>query len=219
MSESNKLINKQKNYWNKNFTDRLEMFGTLPSFAGKKAVSAFHNKKCTNIIELGAGQGRDTIYFLKKNFKITALDYSNIAINQILKKTKSFKNFNNLKVKCHDIRLKLPFDNNSIDGCFSHMLYCMAFSFDQLKFLSSEIHRVLKPGGLNIYSVRNHNDGDFKNGKLIAKNIYQNDGFIVHFFSLDTINQLSMGYEILDITSFEEGKFPRKLYLIIEKKI
>ena len=36
------------------------------------------------------------------------------------------------------------------------MLYCMAFSFDQLKFLSSEIHRVLKPGGLNIYSVRNH---------------------------------------------------------------
>ena len=99
------------------------------------------------------------------------------------------------------------------------MLYCMAFSFDQLKFLSSEIHRVLKPGGLNIYSVRNHNDGDFKNGKLIAKNIYQNDGFIVHFFSLDTINQLSMGYEILDITSFEEGKFPRKLYLIIEKKI
>ena len=219
MSESNNLINKQKNYWNKNFTDRFEMFGTLPSFAGKKAVSAFNNRKCANIIELGAGQGRDTIYFLKNNFKITALDYSNIAVNQIVKKTKSFKNFDNLKVKCHDIRLKLPFDNNSIDGCFSHMLYCMAFSLDQIKFLSSEIHRVLKPGGLNIFSVRNHNDGDFKNGKLIAKNIYQNDGFIVHFFSLDIINQLSMGYEILDITSFEEGKFPRKLYLIIEKKI
>ena len=104
------------------------------------------------------------------------------------------------------------------DGCFSHMLYCMAFTFEQLQFISNELLRVLKPGGLNIFTVRNHNDGDYKNGKFIDTNLYQNDGFIVHFFSLDIIKKLSKGFEIISINEFEEGNFPRKLYLTIMKK-
>ena len=42
--------------------------------------------------------------------------------------------------------------------------------------------------------------------------------FIVHFFSKDKINQLSKGFEILDIEKFEEGEFPRKLFRVTLKK-
>ena len=38
------------------------------------------------------------------------------------------------------------------------------------------------------------------------------------FFSKDKINQLSKGFEILDIEKFEEGKFPRKLFKVTLKK-
>ena len=73
-------------------------------------------------------------------------------------------------------------------------------------------------GGFNIYTVRNTDDGDYKKGNYIGEDLYENDGFIVHFFSKDKINQLSKSFEILDIKSFEEGKFPRKLFKVILKK-
>ena len=56
----------------------------------------------------------------------------------------------------------MPFESNSVDACYSHMLYCMALTQKDLDKLNSEIHRILKPGGINIYTVRNTDDGDYK---------------------------------------------------------
>jgi len=39
------------------------------------------------------------------------------------------------------------------------------------------------------------------------------------FFSKDKVNQLSKGFKVLDIEKFEEGKFPRRLFLVKNKKI
>ena len=118
-----------------------------------------------------------------------------------------------------DIRKKLPFDDQKFEGCYSHMLYCMALSNSDLENLNDEICRILKPGGINIYTVRHTDDGDYKNGIHRGENLYENDGFIVHFFSKEKIKQLSKGFEVLDIEKFEEGKFPRKLFLVKNKKI
>ena len=63
------------------------------------------------------------------------------------------------------------------------------------------------------------NDGDFKRGIHHGENLYENDGFIVHFFSKETVNYLLKGFENLLIDKFEEGNFPRKLYFVVNKKI
>ena len=99
------------------------------------------------------------------------------------------------------------------------MLYCMAMSNSDLENLNNEICRILKPGGLNIYTVRHTDDGDYKKGIYRGEDLYENDGFIVHFFSKNKVNQLSKGFEVLDIEKFEEGTFPRKLFLVKNKKI
>ena len=39
------------------------------------------------------------------------------------------------------------------------------------------------------------------------------------FFSKEKVKSLSRGFEILDIEKFEEGKFPRKLFIVKNKKI
>ena len=44
--------------------------------------------------------------------------------------------------------------------------------------------------------------------------MYENDGFIVHFFSEEKIKNLSNGFDILEIEKFEEGTFPRKLFKV-----
>ena len=194
------------------------MFGLEASEPAKKSLKIFQENNINTIIELGAGLGRDSIYFSINNLSVTSLDYSQSGINIINKKINKDK-LKNIKTKVFDIRQKLPFEDNSIDGCFSHMLYCMALSNQNLLNLNKEICRILKPDGLNIYTVRNEHDGDYKNGIHRGEDMYENDGFIVHFFNKTKINQLTDGFKNIKIESFEEGTFPRKLYFVVNKKI
>ena len=194
------------------------MFGLEASEPAKKSLKIFQENNINTIIELGAGLGRDSIYFSINNLSVTSLDYSQSGINIINKKINKDK-LKNIKTKVFDIRQKLPFEDNSIDGCFSHMLYCMALSNQDLFNLNREICRILKPNGLNIYTVRNEHDGDYKNGIHRGEDMYENDGFIVHFFNKTKINQLTDGFKNIKIESFEEGTFPRKLYFVVNKKI
>ena len=194
------------------------MFGLEASEPAKKSLKIFQENNINTIIELGAGLGRDSMYFSINNLSVTSLDYSQSGINIINKKIYKDK-LKNIKTKVFDIRQKLPFEDNSIDGCFSHMLYCMALSNQNLFNLNKEICRILKPDGLNIYTVRNEHDGDYKNGIHRGEDMYENDGFIVHFFNKTKINQLTDGFKNIKIESFEEGTFPRKLYFVVNKKI
>ena len=194
------------------------MFGLEPSIPAKKALNFFKEKKINNIIELGAGLGRDSIFFAKNNIKIQALDYSSSGIKIINHKIKKNNLSNYISTKLFDVREKLPFKDNSIDACYSHMLYCMALTIADLQKLNNEIHRILKPNGLNIYTVRHTNDGDYKNGKHIGEDLYENDGFIVHYFSEEKVNSLLNGFKNISLEKFEEGTFPRKLFFIVNEK-
>ena len=140
------------------------MFGLEPSIVAIKSIKLFKEKNIKNILELGAGLGRDTIFFAQNSIKVKALDYSPSAIKIINEKATKKGLLNYVATKVFDIRKKLPLKDNSIEACFSHMLYCMALSTEEIKKLNNEICRVLKPNGINIYTVRHIEDGDYKNG-------------------------------------------------------
>ncbi len=219
-----KYLDQQSQCWEESFRNNTEMFGYEPSEGAKYTLDYFLKKNETfstrnkvNLLELGAGLGRDTKYFVTKSssINITALDYSTEAIKNINKKKLDRKRVN---TKVWDVRNGLPFKENSFDGCFSHMLYCMALTTKEIIDLNKEVKRILKPGGINIFTVRHIGDGDYKNGKHIGEDMYQNDGFIVHFFSKEKIKEISKGFKIESIDEFHEGKFPRKLFIATLKK-
>ncbi len=194
------------------------MFGLEPSKAAVNTLKTFKEQNIKKIVELGSGLGRDTIFFAKNSIHVSALDYSPAAIKIVNKKVSENNLSNFISTKIFDVRKKLPFEDNSIEACFSHMLYCMALSTTELKYLNSEICRILKSGGVNIYTVRHTGDSDYKNGIHIGEDLYENDGFIVHFFSKEKVIKISEGFNIETIETFEEGTFPRKLFKIILKK-
>ena len=212
------ILNRQSQHWETNFSNKPEMFGLEPSLPAKKALNIFKKNNCSKIVELGAGLGRDSIYFGKNSINVTALDYSKNGIKVINEKIKKENLISSISALKFDIREDLPFESNSVDACYSHMLYCMALTQKDLDKLNSEIHRILKPGGLNIYTVRNTNDGDYKKGIHRGEDLYEIDGFIIHFFSKDKILNLTSGFKNISIDYFEEGSFPRKLYFICNKK-
>jgi len=213
-----KKLDHQSQHWESNFSSKPEMFGLDPSLSAKKALELFKEKNIHKIVEIGAGLGRDTLFFAKNLIHTTALDYSPSGIDVINQKTKKNNLSNYISSKLFDVRQRLPFEDNSIEACYSHMLYCMALTTSDLKKLNNEILRILKPGGINIYTVRHTGDGDFQNGIHIGEDLYENDGFIVHYFSEDKVNSLLNGFKNISLQKFEEGNFPRRLFFVVNEK-
>ncbi len=221
MTKSNldkEALSKQKQHWESTFSSKPDMFGDSPSEAAIKAAETFKKEGKTNILELGGGQGRDTLFFAQNGFTVHVLDYCQSGIETISKKADAMGLSLRITAKCHDVRKPLPFDDDTFDGCFSHMLYCMALTTQELEFLSSEIRRVLKTGGLNIFTVRHTGDAHYGTGIHRGEDLYEVGGFIVHFFSKEKVKHLAKGYEIIEIDEFEEGNLPRKLFRVTLRK-
>ena len=212
-------IDGQKQHWNKMYAEDPDFFGEEPSYAAKKAAEIFKKQGKLSILELGAGQGRDSLFFAKNGFKIQAIDYSENAVQAINQKAKSEGLPDSVSAIQHDIRKPLPFDDESFDGCYCHMLYCIALCTSELEALFHDVSRVLKPNGLNIYTVRHTGDAHYGKGIHRGEDMYEVGGFIVHFFSKEKIEHLAKGYEIINIDEFEEGELPRKLFLVVLRKI
>ena len=173
-----KLLNLQSQHWESNFSSKPEMFGFEPSYSAKKALETFKKNNITNIIELGAGLGRDTIFFAQNGIYVHAIDYSLSAINIIKKRSKENNLDALIKVENHDIRKKLDCDNENFQACYSHMLFCMALTNQDLKDLNQEIFRVLKKDGTIAFEV-----GEIRNGKIKLEDavipIAEKKGFVI----------------------------------------
>ncbi len=214
-----RILDAQRGHWEKMFAGRASMFGETPSEPARRALQEFTAAGASTLLELGAGQGRDTVFFAQHRFRVTAVEYSEIAAKATTTKVGVLGLCGSVTPVCHDVRLPLPFNNESFDGCYSHMLYCMALTMTQLEALSQEVWRVLTPGGLNIYTVRHTGDPQYGTGEPRGKDMYEIDGgFIVHFFNRQTVERLAQGYTILRMEEMEEGSLPRRLFLVTLRK-
>ena len=213
------LLNEQNPHWEKTYTSTPEMFGEEPSEPAKKAAELFRKEGAIQVLELGAGQGRDTLFFARNGLQVHALDYSEPGVITIQEKAQAGGFSQSVSALRHDVRQRLPFEDNTFDACYSHMLFCMALTTADLEFLSYEVKRVLKPGGICTYTVRHTSDPHYGTGIHRGEDMYEVGGFIVHFFSRDKVEQLAKGYEVVDITEFEVGPLPRKLFRVTLKKL
>jgi SAM-dependent methyltransferase len=213
------VLNGQQRHWGKMYTENVDMFGKEPSYPARRAVEVFGKGGTKRILELGSGQGRDTLFFARQGFQAYALDYSDEGLDAIQKKADAIGLSASLTTVRHDVRQRLAFDDNFFDGCYSHMLYCMALTTPELEFLSQEVRRVLKPAGLNIYTVRHTADPHYRTGIDRGDDMWEiGGGFIVHFFSREKVEHLAKGYEIVSVEEFEETDLPKKLFLVTLKK-
>lgn len=209
------FLDNQCSHWEKSFTINSEMFGTMSSKPAQKAVEIFKARNVKKVVELGGGQGRDTVYFAQNGFQVDVLEYTTIGVETIRKKAEELGLSHLINPIQHDVRNPFPFEDNSIDAVYSHMLYCMAFTTKELEFISKEIRRILWAEGLNIYTVRNTDDIHYGQGIHRGEDMYEVGGFVVHFFSLHKVKCLAKGFDIVSIDNFEEGGLPRKLYQVV----
>ena len=219
MADQQKYLDKQQPHWEEKFSANETMFGEEPSQSAVRALKIFKKKGCKNIIELGAGQGRDTLYFAQNGLHVTVLDYSHKGIEILDQRAEELGIADQVETIYHDVRKPFPLEEASYDGCYSHMLYCMALTTEELIELSSQVQRVLKVGGLNIFTARNRNDVDYNTGIKRGDNLFEVGTFIIHFFDEETIDAVSADFEVTEVWEFEEGGLPRTLWMVTQDKV
>jgi len=84
------------------------------------------------VLQLGAGQGRDTLYLARQGLQVTAMDIAPRTVETISVKAREVGLANMVSVARHDMREALPLVDDSIDVSYSHMLFCMALTTVEL---------------------------------------------------------------------------------------
>jgi SAM-dependent methyltransferase len=184
-----------KTYWQQKHIKYLnEDFINKPTIFATQAIKYF--PKTGKVLELGAGQGQDAIYFLEKGYDVTACDLSEFALKLAEKKIpESLKN--KIEFKALDFSQTLPFEPNNFDVIFSH-LALHYFNRVRTEKLFNEIYTILKPGGIFATLTNTTDDDETKRLAKIEGDYFINpEGLKKRYFSVDSMKKITDKFEIL----------------------
>ncbi|GGN94249.1 hypothetical protein GCM10011579_093550 [Streptomyces albiflavescens] len=216
MADENERAEVQRAHWQDTYTAHPGMYGEQPSAPAVHACAVFRAAGAKDVVELGAGHGRDALYFAREGFTVRATDFSAIGLDQLRASAKAQDVTGRATTIVHDVRDPLPLPDASVDAVFAHMLLCMALSTAEIRVLVGEVRRVLRPGGVFIYTVRHTGDAHYGAGTAHGDDIYEHGGFAVHYFSRDLVDALAEGWTLEEVFPFEEGDLPRRLWRITQ---
>ncbi|GAB2757871.1 class I SAM-dependent methyltransferase [Streptomyces bullii] len=206
----------QRRHWQDTYATHPGMYGERPSAAGVHAAEVFRRAGAEDVLELGAGHGRDALYFAHEGFTVRATDFSVKALTQLSAAARAQGVADRITTVEHDVREPLPLPDASVDAVFAHMLLCMALSTEEIHTAVREVRRVLRPGGTFVYTVRHTGDAHYRAGVPHGDDIYEHGGFAVHFFTRDLVDALADGWILNEVHSFEEGDLPRRLWRVTQ---
>ncbi|MER7581534.1 class I SAM-dependent methyltransferase [Kitasatospora sp. NPDC097691] len=211
------LADTQRAHWQRTYTDNPGMYGDLPSAPAAYAADTFIAAGARDVLELGAGHGRDALHFARAGFRVLATDFSPTGLQQLSAAAAAQGLADRLTVAAHDVRAPLPLPDESVDAVFAHMLLCMALSTEEITALVAEVRRVLRPGGTFVYTVRHTGDAHYGAGTGHGDDIWEHGGFAVHFFPRELVDALAEGWRLTDVHPFEEDRLPRRLWRITQE--
>jgi SAM-dependent methyltransferase len=102
----------------------------------------------------------------------------------------------------YDVREPLPLPDGSVDAVFAHMLLCMALSTKEIHTVVDEVCRVLRPGGIFVYTVRHTGDAHYGAGTPHGDDIFEHGGFAVHFFDRALVDALAEDWSLEEVHGF-----------------
>lgn len=210
------LAETQQAHWQNTYRAHPDMYGEEPSAPAVHAATAFRAVGARDVLELGAGHGRDALYFARQGFTVQATDFSATGLEQFRAAARAQGLDSQVTAAVHDVRDPLPLPDDSVDAVFAHMLLCMALSTKEIHALVGEVRRVLRSGGLFVYTVRHTGDAHYGAGTAHGDDIYEHGGFAVHFFDRPLIDALADGWILDEVHAFVEGDLPRRLWRITQ---
>lgn len=126
------------------------------------------------VIEIGAGQGRDSKFLVTRGFRVHAVEFAPAAVERLLATRQSLGEPFRSRLLVADaeanefLRTRPP---ASADAVYAHLAYG-TFGDQELTRLMEAIATVLRPGGHHLFSVRDTTDPLAGQGTEVAENTY-----------------------------------------------
>ncbi|NTV24555.1 MAG: class I SAM-dependent methyltransferase, partial [Nanoarchaeota archaeon] len=147
------------------------------------------------LLDLGCGDGRDSIYFAGKGLKVTAVDFSESGIAR-LKERISLSGMDNIQAIQKDIR-KIRLKDNSFDIIYAH-LSLHYFDDETTARLFGMIYRILNHRGQLFVKCKSTDDALYGKGENVGKEMYLK-GHLRHFFTKRYMEEKLERFRILRI--------------------
>ncbi|WP_369201237.1 class I SAM-dependent methyltransferase [Streptomyces sp. PU-14G] len=216
MADEQELAESQQRHWQDTYTAHPGMYGEQPSAPAVHAAGVFRTAGARDVLELGAGHGRDALFLAREGFTVQATDFSPTGLEQLRERAHQEGVARQVTTAVHDVRDPLPLPDDSVDAVFAHMLLCMALSTREIHAAIGEIRRVLRPGGTLVYTVRHTGDAHYGAGTAHGDGIWEHGGFAVHFFDHALVDALADDWALNEVHPFEEGDLPRRLWRVTQ---
>jgi len=152
--KKNALLREHKKISHQNHVKLAESFGSasksydlsarLHRFSGKHLMSWLPSEKQLTVLDLGSGTGFFTDLLATSYKQVIGLDFSKKMLH--FAKNSRNKNISWLEADAY----KIPLQDESIDFIYSNLVFQW---FDPLDIAIKEMLRVLKPGGLIIFTT------------------------------------------------------------------
>lgn len=180
-----------------------------------------------SVLDLGCGLGRHSILFAKYGFKVTALDISREAVDNL----KKWQKEEDVDILCKtaDMSEPLPFADDAFDCIFS-MHAAGHTDTVGMKKLIGEIKRVLKPGGTVFMTLCSKETWTFSQADLprVDENtVLKTEGpekGVPHFFAdMDDIEGLFSDFNLIKVRHIDDcyysGKRSNQKHYFIEASV
>ena len=182
---------KNRRYWTKYYKAHRENLqpSTFAQYCHKNYLVNSPHKL---LLELGCGNGRYSIYFIKNNLNVTGLDIAGEEIRYLKRKNLS----SNLNFVCSDFTVyNKP---NHFDYIYSRFTF-HAITEDQENSTLQNSFINLKHGGIIFIEARSIKDEMFKASKKISSNEGETDHYRRFIVFDDFINKIKQsGFEIIE---------------------
>ncbi len=191
-----KRWNRDEEYWNKYYLENrngIEPVSNPSLFAEDMFKKYMQTGK--DIIELGCGNGRDSLFFTEKGLNVTGIDASQVAI----KKLKEISHKGNCIFICDDFVSAESLYQIQYDYCYSRFTL-HAINEYQESLILKKAYDMLKVGGCLFIEARSVHDGKYGLGQKVEKNAYILDGHYRRFIDLEELTKkiMSLGFIILE---------------------
>jgi SAM-dependent methyltransferase len=147
------------------------------------------------VVELGCGTGSDAVRLAREGYRVHGVDFAPTAIELATARRAALG---------EPFRSRLAFLQGeatqflegrppaSADAVVANLVY-MTWSPPELARLVAAVHRVLRPGGLHLFSVRTTTDPNAGKGARVAPNTYLGGPHVVpyRYFTPDDVEELS----------------------------
>lgn len=150
-------------YWDgfyKTIND-LSRYYMPPSQFAAFCCAELQNKNINQVVEIAAGDGRDTIFFGERGFVVAASEKSAEAVQLLEHRVKGTPNVSVTRNDAVEDKIKAPSSENSICAFYARF-FIHVLSKSEVKRFFSNLKNSMKSGDLFMVEYRNEKDADLE---------------------------------------------------------